>query len=85
MWYNKQYVYTVCVYIYIHMYISNIYVYFFVLSAQRAFSDNTTVAMSTPVLRSWLLKPLKQPRLLGEMADFRTEPEKYIREAFNIL
>ena len=44
---------------------------------------NTSLVSGTT--RSWLLKPLKQPRLLGEMADFRTEPEKYVREAFNIL
>ena len=48
-------------------------------------SNNATVAMSNQVLRSWLLKPLKQPGLLGEMADFRTEPEKCISEVFNIL
>ena len=62
MWYNKQYVYTVGVYIY--MYISNIYVYFFVLSAQRAFSDNTTVAMSTPsaqILASKTIKATTSP------------------------
>ena len=46
------------------MYISNIYVYFFVLSAQRAFSDSTTVAVSTPsaqILASKTIKATTSP------------------------
>ena len=63
MWYNKQYVYTVCVYIYACMFQIYIYVYFF--SQHRGpKSNNTTVAMSTPsaqILASKTIKATRSP------------------------
>ena len=43
-------------------------------------NSETPVTMSTPNTRSWLLYTIfqsKEPRLLGEMADFQAKKEKY--------